>query len=128
MTFEGETLLQIKKWWDSIRSTLWQYLSTKNICPEYKYLKSDHQELSSFLFPPDTHPKIYKKKTNYQGFSREIRVNLAKYDTIPSSKSQKSHARLITFMNIDNGFELLFTVVFPWVLNLEELEPNIKTL
>ena len=49
MTLEVDTLLQIKKWWDAVLSTLCKNLSTNNICPAYTYIKAENQNISSFL-------------------------------------------------------------------------------
>ena len=40
MTLEGETLLQIQKWWDAIIFAFCQSLSTRKSWPPYKKLKS----------------------------------------------------------------------------------------
>ena len=40
INIEGDTLLQLQKWWYAIRSTFRQYLSTNKIWLPYKKLKS----------------------------------------------------------------------------------------
>ena len=62
MTLEGDTVLQIQKWQDAIISTFFQYLSTNRIWPEYKYLKEEHHDISSFIIQPDTYPKFTTAK------------------------------------------------------------------
>ena len=57
MTLEDDTLFQLQKWWDAIISVFCQSLSTKKSCPPYKRLKSEHQNISKFLLPQDTHYK-----------------------------------------------------------------------
>ena len=57
-TIEGDTLLQIKKWWDAILSAFYKYLSTNNRWPAYKYLRAEYHNIYSFLLPPDIHPKF----------------------------------------------------------------------
>ena len=89
MTIEGDTFLQIQKWWDYICSAFWKYQSTNNICPEYKSLSNNDHQLPSFFLPPDTHYKFTTVKETYEVFSRELRVHLVKDDTIPSSKAPK---------------------------------------
>ena len=58
MTLEGNTLLQIQKWWDVIISAFCQYLSTNKSWSAYKYLKVEHHNISFFILPLDTHPKF----------------------------------------------------------------------
>ena len=53
-----------------------------------------------------------QKKENLQALLRSLRVHILKFDTIPYSKAPKSHVKLITHINIDNGFYLLVSVVF----------------
>ena len=62
MTLEGNTLLQIQKWWYSILSAFFKYLQTNKICPEWKYLRQEYHNIYSFLLPPDTNPKFPTEK------------------------------------------------------------------
>ena len=63
-------------------------LVNKKICLAYKSLTADHNELSSFILPPDTHHKLAKSKEKYQTFSIALKFHLVKDETIPSSKSR----------------------------------------
>ena len=54
---------------------------------------------------------LQQKKT-YEAFTRAIRLHLVKDETIPFYKSSKIYVKLIKYMDIDNGFELLIDVVF----------------
>ena len=65
MVLEGNTLLQIQKWWHAILYAFCQSSSTNKSCPEYKYIKAEHNNTSSFILPPDTHPKFSTAKENY---------------------------------------------------------------
>ena len=112
MTLEGDTLLQIQKYWDSILYAFWKYLTANKSCPPYKSLLLEHNNISKFLFPPDTHPKFSTAKENYEALSRALIVHLAKYTTISSSKAPKSHVKLITYMNNYNWFDLLIDFFF----------------
>ena len=38
LTLEGDTLLQLHKFWDFIRCAYWKSLYTNNVCPTYKQL------------------------------------------------------------------------------------------
>ena len=49
MTLEGDTLLQLQKWWDTISSAFWQSLSTNKSWPSYKKLKAEHYNITKFL-------------------------------------------------------------------------------
>ena len=66
MTLEGDTLLQIQKLWDSIFSSFFQSLSKKYIWPPYKSLRVEHHRISKFILPPDTYPKFYTAKENFE--------------------------------------------------------------
>ena len=57
MNLEGNTLIQLQKWWDEICSTFCQYMSTKNRWPPYKKLKAENCDITKFLLPSDTHSK-----------------------------------------------------------------------
>ena len=87
-------------------------MSTNKSWPPYKSLRAKHHNISKFILPPDTHPKYVTAKENYEAFSRELVVYPVKDTTVSSSKSPTSHVKLITYMNSDNGFDLLLSVVF----------------
>ena len=82
MTLEGDTLIQIQKWWDAICSTFCQYLSTNKIWPSYKKLISEHYNITKFLLPPDNHSKQITAQECFEAFSRALRVHLVKDATI----------------------------------------------
>ena len=63
--------------------------------------------------------------TNYQEHSEFIFV---KDNTILSSKAPKLHAKLITYTNNDNGFDLIIAVVFDMIPQLGGLEPKSQYL
>ena len=88
ITLKGNTLLQIKKWWDSVLYSFFQYLSTKNIWTTKKSLKSQHHNISYFLLPPPTNTKLSTANKNYEELSRALRVHSIKCETITSSKHQ----------------------------------------
>ena len=111
INLEGDTLIQIQKWWDSILSSFCQSLSTNNSVRSYEYITEDHHELSYFIIPPDTHTKFAKVKEKYEAFSISLWAHLAKYEIITLSKAPKLHATLVTYMNIDNVFDLIMDVV-----------------
>ena len=96
----------------------------KKIWPAYKSLTEYHHELYSFIIPLDTHPTFAKGKENYKPFSRELRVHLVKDETITSSEAPKSHVNIITYMNIDNRFDLLIAVIFSISPQLGGLGPK----
>ena len=73
-------------------------------------------------------PKSATKKENYQAFSIALRVHLAKYTTIHSSKAPESHVKIITYMNIENRFYLLAAVVFIMGTQLGLIGKNLKNL
>ena len=60
----------------------------------------------------DTHTKFVTEKLKHQSLSGEIRVHLVKHKTISSSKSLNLHVKQITYMNNENGFDLLIYVIF----------------
>ena len=64
------------------------------------------------MIPSDTDKNPSTPKENHQKFSRALWVHLVKDATIYSSTSAKSHFKLITYINIDNRFDLIFAVVF----------------
>ena len=68
MSLEGYNLLKIQKWLDAILSYFWKYLSTNKSCPAYKYIKTEHQNISYFLITLDTRPKFATAKENYESF------------------------------------------------------------
>ena len=68
MTLKVNILLLIQKSWDAIIYALFKYLSTNKIWPAYNYLKAEHHNISSYLLPPDTHPKFSIAKENYEAF------------------------------------------------------------
>ena len=128
MTLEGNTLLQIQKLWGVIIYALCQYLSTNKSWPEYKSLKVEHHNIYFFILSPDTHPKFSTAKENYESFPISLRVHIFKYDTISSSKVTKWHVKIITYMNNDNGFDLLISLVFDINTQLGGLGPKSQYL
>ena len=87
-------------------------LSTNKIRTAHKYLIEYHNELSYFILPLYTHPKISESKENYEVFSRTLGFHLVDDETITTPKAPKSHVKLITYLNIDKGFDLLIALVF----------------
>ena len=124
MTLEGKTLLQLQKWWDVNIYSFFQYLATNKIWPPYKFVRTENHNISNFILPPDTHPKNATAQENYETFSRALRYYIVNCNTICSSKSPKSHVKLITYRNNDNGFDLLVSVVFTMSPQLGGLGPN----
>ena len=99
-------------------------LVNKKICSTYKSLRAENQNISKHFLPPDTHPKFSTAKENYESLSRSFRVSIAKDTTISSSKSLKSHVKIITYMNNDNSFNLLIDVVFSMINQLIVIVPK----
>ena len=62
MNLEGDTLIQIQKWWYAILSDFCQYLSTKKSWQAYKYIKEEHINISYFILPPETNINFYTAK------------------------------------------------------------------
>ena len=87
MDIEGDTLLQIQKWWDAISSVYKRW-------PTYKNLASEHYEIAKFLLPPENHSKYITAKEKYKAFSIALRVHIVKDTTISSSKAPKSQSNL----------------------------------
>ena len=83
MTFEGDIILYIQKCWYAILYASCQYLSTKKRCLEYQYLAPENHNISSFILPPDNHPKLYAEKRNYEALSNKLGIHLVQYDNIP---------------------------------------------
>ena len=110
MTLECDTLLQLQKWWYVILFILYKLLSTNKSCPLYNKIKAEHHNISKFLLPTDTHPKYSTAKESFESFLRSLRVHLVKYTTISSSKSPKSHVKIVTYMKNENGFDLLIAI------------------
>ena len=88
MTLEGNTLLQIQKWWYDILSAFCQYLSTNKIWPAFKYLKTENHN----MFPLSSHQKYIlnslqqnKIMKNYQDHSE---FTLLKMTLFPHQKHQ----------------------------------------
>ena len=71
MILEGETLLQIQKWWDAIIYALCQSLSTKNSWTPYKSLISKHHYISYFPLPPYTHPEFSIAKKSMKHYQEQ---------------------------------------------------------
>ena len=115
MTLEGNTLLQIQKWWDAIIPAFCQYLSTKTILPPYKSIRAELHNIPKFLLPPDTHLNYATAKENCVSLSISLRVHLVKDTTISSSKAPTSHVKLIKYINNNNIFHLLIAVVFSMI-------------
>ena len=99
-------------------------LATNKIWPPYKFVRTENHNISNFILPPDTHPKNATAQENYETFSRSLRYYIVNCNTICSSKSPKSHVKLITYRNNDNGFDLLVSVVFTMSPQLGGLGPN----
>ena len=82
MTLEGDTLLQLQKWWDTICSTFCQSLSTNKSLPPYKKIKAENYDITKFILLPDTHSKYVTAKENFEALSRALRFQIVKYNTI----------------------------------------------
>ena len=57
-----------------------------------------------------------------------IWVHLVKYENIPSSKAPKSHLKLITYTNNENGLDILIGAVFATSPQLWGLGPKYQDL
>ena len=55
---------------------------------------------------------------NYKATSRALQVHLVNVTTINSSKGPKSNVKFVTYMNNDNGFDILVAVVFGVITQL----------
>ena len=62
---------------------------------------------------------------HYQDHSEFILLNMK---LLPPQKPPKSHVRLITYTNNDNGFDLLIAVVFAMIPQLGRLGPKHQDL
>ena len=80
------------------------------------------------ILPPEIHLKSDTENENYQAFSGSLLFRLVKDATIHSSTAPKSHVKLIPYMNIDNFFDLLFSVVFAVSTQLGVLVPKSQDL
>ena len=99
MTIEGDTLIQLQKWWDAIRSAFYQSLSTDRIWRTYQNLVAQNDDMTKFLFSPDDHSKYITANENYEAFSRALIFHIVKDTTVSSSKAPKSHVKLVTNMH-----------------------------
>ena len=86
-------------------------MSTNKVYPSYNKLKAENYNITKFLLPPYTHYKYVTTKEKFEALSRALRVHLVKDTTISSSKSPKSHVKIITNMQYDNVFEPLIAAV-----------------
>ena len=68
------------------------------------------------------------KKQIYEVFSGSLRVHLVKDTTISSSNATKLHVKIITYMNNDNGFDLIIAVVLAMSYQLGRLLPKNQDL
>ena len=102
--------------------------TTNKSWPPYKKLKAENCDITKFILPPDTSLKYVTAKENFEAFSRALRVNIIKDTTISSSKTPKSHVKLVTNMHYDNLFELIIAVVFAMSPELVELGPKSQDL
>ena len=118
MTLEGDTLIQIQKWWDSIFSYFCQSLSTN------KSWREEHHNISNILLSSDTHRNSFTAKENYESFLRALIFHIVEDNTISSSKAPKLHVDCITYMNNDNGFDLLIFVVFSMIPQIGVIGPK----
>ena len=81
MTLEGDTLLQLQKWWDAICYALYQSLSSNKIFTPHKKFNAENYDITKFFLPPYTHSKYITAKEKFEAFSRALRVHIFK-DTI----------------------------------------------
>ena len=114
--------------WDAIISVFFQSLLTNKRWTPYNKLKLDHHNISKFILPPDTHSKYAVAKENFEVFLISIRFRLVKDTTLSSSKSPKSHVKIVTYMHNENDFDVLISVVFDMSPQLGGLDPKIKNL
>ena len=128
MNIAADTLLPIKKWWDSIRSTLCQSLSKNKTWKPCKETKEENYYINKFLLLPDTHYKYATAKEDFEAFSRSLRVNFVKDTNISLSKAPKSYVKLFTYMYYGNLFEMFIAVVFSMSPQLGGLGPKSQDL
>ena len=76
-----------------------------------------------YLFPPPIRypSKVGHIKRNYQAFSGSLQVHPTKDENIHSYIAPELQVKLITDMNLENGFELLVAAVFSIISKLGEL-------
>ena len=112
MNLEGDTIHQLQNKLKPICYAFCLSLSTNKSWTSYKYLTPKYYYIYSFVIPSDTQFKLSTSTGKYQELSISLWVHLFRYETIPSSKAPKSSVKLITYMNIDNIFDLLVGVLF----------------
>ena len=128
MTVEYDTLLQLQKWWYAIHSAFCKSLSTNKIYTKYQNQDTEHYTITKFILPPENKSKYITPKENYEAFSISLRVHLVKDTTVYSPKAPKSHVKIVTHMQYDNGSELLITFVFNMTPQLGGLGPKAQDL
>ena len=128
MNLEGDTLLQLQKWWDSIWSALYQSLSTSKSCPEYKSLNAAYYYLSKTF----SHQKFIwsqrQKMKTIRHSQDPFYFALSKMLLFIHQRHQNHMSNLSLTWILITSLTFFFLLYLQWVLNLEYLYPNHKTL
>ena len=78
LNLEGETILQLQKWFDTIQYDFYQYLSTSNIWTVQKYPKPPDYDISIFVPPPEIHTKSDKENKTIRNSQETFQSTFSK--------------------------------------------------
>ena len=90
MTLEGNNLLQLQKWCYASRSDFCQYMSTKKILPPQKKPKSQNDDITKFILPPETHYKYVTERENLKHYQEYSELILLKIPLYHNKKNQNN--------------------------------------
>ena len=124
MTLEGDTLLQIKKLCYDI------FPPSVNLCWQKIAFLSQHIIVNYLPLSYHFTPILSQPQQNrtHQSFLRVLWFHIAKYDTIIFSKAPKSYVKLITYINNDNGFDLIVAVLFDISRQIGVIRPKYQDI
>ena len=127
MKLEGNNLIKIQKFWDAILSALCQSLSKKRT----GYHKNHSDQIITTSLNLSSHKKHIPKSPHQNKNMRHSQYHskLIRSKITPSPhKKHQNHVKLFTYMNNDNSFDLLISVVFSRSPQLGRLGPKAQDL
>ncbi len=112
----GDSLKDLEIFWDAILRAFTNLCQCNQAYPYYRDLDPSFTFFAHFvdsIKPPRFLPVDHEQaKRNYRSFGDALRIFLNSGTSILESSSPKAYLKLLSFCNIQDGFELLHDITF----------------
>lgn len=116
IVLNGDSLLDLELFFDSILSKLESVTLTSSLYPKYKDLTITFDFKGKLCglspYPPLPYPDSIQALANYKSFGNSLRLFLLKASTIPSATCPETALQLLSLRKNSDGFAILQNLIF----------------